>query len=103
MLRVMVEQKEVRNDALKVLSFAFTLYGEDMDLDSQLDDAATAITLVDDLNCLSIIFGFWAAHPENKLKAKESHSYIVNEHCLQIIWNLIRSLEKPGKMGSTSS
>ena len=95
----MVEAKELRNDALKVLSFAFTLYGEEKDVPSQLEDAATSIELVDDLNCLSIIFGYWTAQPESRLKAKESHSLVINEHCLQIFWNLFRSLEKTVKMG----
>ena len=34
MRNVMVEAKELRNDALKVLSFAFTLYGEEKDVAS---------------------------------------------------------------------
>ena len=42
MRNVLVEVKELRNDALKVLSFAFTLYGDEKDIASQLE--------VDDVN-----------------------------------------------------
>lgn len=34
MLKVMVDEKTLRKEALKVISFAFTLYGEEKDVDS---------------------------------------------------------------------
>ena len=103
MLRVMVEEKKLRNDALKVISFAFTLYGEDKDTDSILNDAMTAVYLVDDLNCLGIIFGYWMSQPENRLRVKDSHTQVISEHCLSIFWNLVRSLDKVVKLSSVAS
>ena len=43
------------------------------------------------------------SQPENRLKAKESNSQVINEHCLSIFWNLIRALERIAKMKSFAS
>ena len=70
---------------------------------SQFYDAETATLLIDDFNCLSVIFGMWISQTEQKLKNKDQNSLVVNEHCLSIIWNLIRALERVAKIKSISS
>ena len=103
MLKIIIKEPKLCNQALKVISFAFQLYGEEKDLASQFYDAETATLLIDELQFLSVIFGLWMSHPEDRLKNKDSNSSVVNEHCLSIIWNLIRALERAAKIDSVCS
>ena len=103
MLKIIVKEPKLCNQALKVISFAFQLYGEEKDLASQFYDAETATLLIDELQFLSVIFGLWMSQQEERLRNKDSNSAVVNEHCLSIIWNLIRALERAAKIDSVGS
>lgn len=103
MLQIVHKHRSLRRDALKVISFAMTSA-----------DQLHSLLLINETSCLSVLFGYLMKMPsERKKKLTKKDVFIKQksqeeieedlEHCLSIIWFLIKSIGCNGEDNSVGT
>ena len=92
MLTCLLRWESLRKDALKVICFSLT--SATTTADSTQDTQITHVVhLVTQTRALAILFGFWGGQPTPVKPLNQEHGTI-QEHCLSLIWNILRTLLK---------